>query len=251
MIKFLIFILQILFFGVTSGSALVKSEIYVDKDIQLIHLKDSIFVHVTWHHDNNYGRFPSNGMIIIRNGEALMVDTPIDNDKTERLTMFLRDSMAVELKGLIIGHFHDDCLGGLGYLQTLGVKSIANSRTVAKCRELELPVPSEQFTDSLVFEFNGEPIECQFLGGGHSFDNITVWIPASKILFGGCLVKSANSKGLGNLADEVVEDWDSTIQKIMSRYPDILTVVPGHGAIGGYELLTHTINLVKKEKEKQ
>ncbi len=128
----------------------------IDNDIQLIHLQDSIYVHLTWHHLDNFGRFQSNGLIVIKNGQALMIDTPMDNDKTERLTKYLKDSMSVELTKVIIGHFHDDCLGGLGYLQSVGIESIANSRTITKCKEIGLPIPSTSFNVTLTFDFNGE-----------------------------------------------------------------------------------------------
>jgi metallo-beta-lactamase class B len=36
----------------------------------------------------------------------------------------------------------------------------------------------------------------------------------------------------------------------MEKYPEIKTVIPGHGDFGGIELLTHTIELVEKEKNK-
>lgn len=234
--------------GLVTSVAQSNEKIVIDNDIQLIHLQDSIYIHVTWHYLDNFGRFPSNGLIVIKNGQALMIDTPMDNEKTGRLTRYLKDSMSVDLTTLIIGHFHDDCLGGLGYLQSLGVESIANSMTISKCKEIGLPVPSTSFTDSLIFDFNGGQIDCRYLGAGHSFDNITVWIPGKKILFGGCLIKSIDSKGLGNLSDAVIDDWEMTVEKVMKKYPEIQTVIPGHGDIGGTELLTHTIELVEKEK---
>ena len=93
-----------------------------------------------------------------------MIDTPMDNDKTEQLTKYLKDSMSVDLAKLIIGHFHDDCMGGLEYLQNIGIESVANSMTIKKCREIGLPVPSTPFTDSLTFDFNGEIIDCRYFG---------------------------------------------------------------------------------------
>jgi metallo-beta-lactamase class B len=235
---------------IVSSFAQNHNRIVIDKDIQLVHLQDSIFVHVTWHHLDNFGRFPSNGLIVIKNGQALMIDTPMDNDKTERLTTYLKNSMSVDLVKLIIGHFHDDCLGGLGYLQDIGVESIANAMTISKCKDIGLPIPSIPFTDSLTFDFNGEQIECRFFGAGHSFDNITVWIPGKKTLFGGCLIKSIDSKELGNISDAVIDVWSSTVKKVINQYHDIKIVIPGHGDFGGVKLLTHTIELVDKEKNK-
>ena len=229
--RFLILIIGLL--GIIQLSAQTADRITVDKDIQLIRLQDSIYIHVSWHQPDNFGRFSSNGLIIIKNGQALMIDTPMDNDKTERLTQYLKNTFKVELTKLIIGHFHDDCLGGLGYLKSIGIQSIANSRTIEKCKEVGLPTPSTSFTDSLKFNFNGEEIDCRFFGAGHSFDNITVWVPNKKILFGGCLIKSVDSKGLGNLSDAVVAEWDLTIKKLMDKFKDIVTVIPGHGDFGG------------------
>jgi metallo-beta-lactamase class B len=245
--------LQIVFvslLGIVSSMAQTNDSISIDNDIQLIHLQDSIFVHVTWHQSGSFGRFPSNGLIVVKKGQALMIDTPMDNEKTERLTRYLEDSLSVNLTKLIVGHFHDDCMGGLEYLQSKGIESIANLMTVAKCKELGLPIPSIPFSDSLAFDFNGERIECQFFGAGHSFDNITVWIPGKGILFGGCLIRSLDSKGLGNLTDADVNDWDMTVKNVMRKYPEIQIVIPGHGSFGDIELLTHTIELVQKEKNK-
>lgn len=250
MIKKGILISLFVLVGIVTATAQVNHKITIDEDIQLIQLQDSIFVHVTWHELDDFGRFPSNGLILIKNGQALMIDTPMDNDKTERLTRYLKDFLSVDLTKLIIGHFHEDCMGGLEYVQSIGVESIANSMTIERCKELGLLIPTTSFTDSMTFDFNGVQVECRYFGGGHAFDNITAWIPDNKILFGGCLVRAANSRGLGNLSDAVVSDWDLTIKKAMKAYPDIKTVIPGHGNFGGTELLTHTIDLVEIEKSK-
>ncbi len=241
-----IFIALVLLTGFYPLKAQSERNIFINDDIQLTHIIDSVYAHVTWEESETFGRFPSNGLIFIKNGQAIMIDTPFENEKTKRLTDFLEDSMGVEVKKLIIGHFHDDCLGGLEYIQSKGIESVANKLTIDKCKELELPIPSTSFTDSLVFDFQGELVVCRYFGGGHTIDNITVWFPSKKILFGGCLIKSINSRGLGNLSDAVVKEWDVTVKKIINQYPNIEIVIPGHGAIGNSGLLTHTIELVER-----
>lgn len=240
-------ILLTLFMGIVWLSSLnAQNVLIVDQDIQLIPYKDSAFVHVTWHEDEKFGRFSSNGMILIKSGKALMIDTPADNEKTERLVNYITDSMHAFLDRLIIGHFHNDCLGGLGYIKSIGVQSIANKRTVEKCAQLGLPIPSVSFEDSLALDFGGERIICGFFGGGHSFDNITVWLEERNILFGGCLIKDLQSTSLGNLSDAVVMQWQQTVEAVAKAYPGADMVIPGHGNPGGFELLQHTIDLVKK-----
>jgi metallo-beta-lactamase class B len=179
-----------------------------------------------------------------------MVDTPMDNDKTERLVRYLEDALPVEVVKLLVGHFHDDCMGGLEYLQQIGVSSAANVMTVDKCVALGLPVPDTPFRESMVFDFNGERMECRYFGPGHTPDNITVYIPDKQVLFGGCLIRSQQSTSLGNLSDAVVGQWDATVEKIAEAYPDIRIVVPGHGDAAGPELLQHTIRLVEKTRIK-
>ncbi|MCW3807847.1 subclass B1 metallo-beta-lactamase [Plebeiibacterium marinum] len=228
-----------------------EERIFIDKDIQLIHLRDSVFIHETWTDSERWGRFSSNGMVITQHGKAIMVDTPMDNTKTERLYNYLKNKMGIEVVKLVPGHYHNDCIGGIEFLHSKGVQSLANILTVNKCIEEKLPVPRHSFTQKKIMDFMGLTVECAFYGGGHSFDNIVVWSPESKILFGGCLVKSQSSRGLGNLNDAVVDEWASTIEKIKAAFPETDIVVPGHGSHGGKDLLSHTIDLVKSHEQKE
>ncbi len=227
-----------------------NENIFIDNDLQLVHLKDSVFIHVSWYNSEKYGRFASNGMIVAKQGKALLVDTPMDNEQTQRLYNFLKDRMNIEVTMFIPGHFHEDCMGGISFLHSKEVRSIANSLTIQKCRELGLEAPQNSFESNKVIDFNGESIECSYDGGGHSFDNITVWLPNQKILFGGCMVKNKNSKGLGNLSDAIVDEWDGTVRKLLNKYGNAEYVIPGHGAYGGVGLLNHTIDLVKDYKSR-
>ncbi|MCF8361193.1 MAG: hypothetical protein K9G70_01080 [Prolixibacteraceae bacterium] len=45
-------------------------KIVVSEDVYLIHLDDSIFVHVSWVDSEDFGRYPSNGMLIVNNGRG-------------------------------------------------------------------------------------------------------------------------------------------------------------------------------------
>ena len=246
--KILIILLLVLQIGQLSAQK--DNIIFINEDIQLELLKDSILTHITWEQSDQFGRFSSNGIIIIKNGQAIMIDTPFTNEKTEIINNYLKDSMQIKLVKLISGHFHADCIGGLEYIQSIGVESIASIHTVNKCKDLGLPVPSTSFEDLLIVDLNGLKLECRYFGGGHTHDNIVVWIPEYKILFGGCLIKSGNALGLGYVGDADMDHYDLTIEKIIKEYPEIEKVVPGHGEVGGFNLLTHTIDLVKQTRNK-
>ena len=55
------------------------------------------------------------------------------------------------------------------------------------------------------FELVKDTIEIFYPGSGHTEDNIVVWLPKHRILFGGCFVKSLQSKNLGNTEDASIE----------------------------------------------
>ena len=69
--------------------------------------------------------------------------------------------------------------------------------------------------------------------------------PQYQILAGGCLVKSAEAKDLGNVADAYVNEWSTSIENVLKRYGNINSVVPGHGEVGDKGLLLHTLDLLK------
>ena len=70
------------------------------------------------------------------------------------------------------------------------------------------------------------------------------YFPSENILFGGCLIKELEATK-GFLGDANVGDWSKTVEKIKKEYPNLKIVIPGHGAIGGSELLDYTIQLFK------
>ena len=72
---------------------------------------------------------------------------------------------------------------------------------------------------------------------------LTVYFPDKKVLFGGCAVKSAQTKNLGFTGDAVMSQWPVSLNKILERYKDAAVVVPGHGEAGGVELIRHTLSL--------
>jgi metallo-beta-lactamase class B len=219
-------------------------KIHISDDIELIQLSEKVYVHVSISEIAGFGKVSSNGLIFVNGNEAFLFDTPVTNSQTETLVKWIVDSLSATVSTFVPTHWHDDCLGGLEYLHSIGVKSHANQMTIDLAKANGMPVPHLGFFDLLRLDLRGETVECHFLGGGHSADNIVVWIPSEKILFGGCMVKDIQSKGLGNLSDAKPEEWYPTIQKVMTKFADAKIVIPGHGQIGGKELLEHTSKLL-------
>ena len=204
-----------------------------------------LFLHVSFSELPGYGRFSSNGLVFVNNGEAFLFDTPVTNSLTKVLTDYLTDSMKLKITGFVPNHWHSDCMGGLAYLKSIGIDSWANQMTIDIARKNELPLPSHGFTDSLTLKIGDKSIECFYPGPAHTTDNIVVWIPSEKILFAGCMVKEMNSSGPGNTADADLAKWPLTIEKVISKFGTALIVIPVHGKYGGAELLRHTLELLE------
>lgn len=225
----------------------IAQRIKVSDDIVLVKLSERTYVHISQSEIPPFGRVSSNGLVFINGKEAFLFDTPVTEEETRTLVDWLKNSMEVEVVGFVPNHWHIDCMGGLAYLQQQHIPSWANQITVDSAKVKGLPVLDHGFTDLLQLKLGDKTIECYYLGPAHATDNIVVWIPSEKILFPGCLVKSMNSRTLGNTADGDLKAYPATIKKVMDKFPEARIVIPGHEPFGGPELLRHTLELANTQ----
>jgi len=218
-------------------------KIIVSEDIELIKISENAYMHVSYTHYPEYGRISSNGFIYINNGKAALFDTPMTELLTKELVTWIIDTMKLQIEMFIPNHWHEDCMGGLEFLNSLGIESYANEMTIQIAKSENLPLPKNGFVDSLTLNLGDNKIICEYLGAAHSLDNIVVWIPSEKVLFAGCMAKEINSKNLGNTTDGDLKAYPKTISKVLDKYSDTEFVIPGHGMFGGIELLKHTLEL--------
>jgi metallo-beta-lactamase class B len=179
-------------------------------------------------------------MVVISNGSALVFDTPANESASKELIRLVKDSLKAKIIGVIINHFHDDCLGGLKVFHALNIPSYANQRTIDLAKSSGFEVPQNGFDKTLNLKVRNVKVKNYYFGPAHTLDNIVSYIPAEKILFGGCMVKAIGANK-GNLADASTSQWANTIKKVKALKPDI--VIPGHGKFGGKELLDYTQKL--------
>jgi glyoxylase-like metal-dependent hydrolase (beta-lactamase superfamily II) len=213
--------------------------------MEIVEITEGVFLHTSYMQTESWGFVASNGLIKIKNGDAYIIDFPWPSSDTEKLVQWINDS-GYNLKASISTHFHDDRASGIGYLNSQQIPTYASARTNALLELARKPTATVAFSEADYSVLEGV-IEAFYPGAGHTEDNLVVWLPEEQILIGGCLVKSAESRNLGNLEDASVEDYPATLQKVMERYPQADTVVPGHGALGALELLRHTLGMAEIE----
>lgn len=193
--------------------------------------------------------FPSNGLIIATTENVILVDAAWDNSQTEQMLKWIDSNLGKKVGLAIISHSHDDRIGGIKTLQAAGVRVISTKQTADRAEKDGFPRPEAiiPMRDSS-FVIGKTSMETFYPGKGHSPDNIVVWLPGQKVLFGGCLVKSTEAAGLGNTADASLDDWPATIQKLVEKYKDALFIIPGHQGWKG-DPLKHTLQLLKNRSQ--
>lgn len=219
----------------------------VSEDIEIIKINDNAYVHVSYAEVSGWGRVASNGLIYLNNGEAALFDTPMTDSLTKDLMDWISSKLKAKVTLFVPNHWHRDCIGGLAYLNSLGIESYANEITVEIAKSNNLPMPAHGFRDSLALSLGDKKIFCEFLGAAHAIDNIVIWLPSEKILFAGCMAKEVGSKNLGNTADADLTAYPETIKKVLNKYRNAEIVIPGHGEFGGIEILKHTLELSSKK----
>nr|AIA15642.1 VIM_beta_lactamase [uncultured bacterium] len=212
-------------------------------DIVVRHLAGRVWLHVTLSPDAN--RIPSNGLLVDEGDGVLLIDTAWDDEQTGRLAEWSLRRLGKPIRRSISTHFHDDRLGGIDTLKALGVDARALDLTVSKAAAKgKTTLPTIYMAAAQRARRDDAGFEVFYPGPGHSPDNIVVWFPAEGVLFGGCFVKGAESRDLGNLSDADVRAWPASVASVLDRYPRASIVIPGHGAPGGLNLLTHTTALL-------
>lgn len=235
-------LLTMIFFGPASAQ---DSHV----DLKITHLKDSFFVYTTY---QNYGGnpFPSNSMYLVTSEGIVLFDTPWDSTQFQPLADSLMERHGKKVVLCIATHFHDDRTAGLEFYRRQGAATYTSLKTRTLCRKHNMKEPKFIFVNDTVFSMGGYRFEAYYPGWGHSEDNIVVWFPSAKILYGGCLIKSVENSSMGNIADANLESWPDAIEKLKRRFHGIEWVIPGHFAWSGKEALDHTLKLVKQAKKK-
>ena len=213
-----------------------------DGELEVRKIADNVYLHTSYKKLPGYGFFPSNGLLVVHEGEAFLVDTPWPDHDTPALIRWAKEA-GYTLKGSVFTHFHDDRTSGLEQLNSHGVETYATDLT-NELLESKGRIAAKHTVGSDGTALFHEEIYPFFAGKGHTEDNIVIWLPETGILFGGCLIRSSSATGMGNVADASLADWATAVRKVRDRFPGVKTVVPGHGDFGGVELLDHTITLV-------
>ncbi|MBY0472122.1 MBL fold metallo-hydrolase [bacterium] len=200
-------------------------------------------------------------------GTVFLASSPFENVGTETLMTWVKKTLNPKRIVTVNPHFHMDGTGGNEVYKKNGVEIWASDLTkklqlefgqamIGKVapsydrKELQdrvlqskVVVADHIFSakEGKTFDFSGEKVEIYYPGPAHSPDNVVVYFPKQKLLFGGCMIKPEE---LGYLGDADVKAWPNSARNLKKF--DVKTVVRGHGPWGGPEFIDKTIAVAEK-----
>ncbi len=209
-------------------------------------LTEGVWLHTSVRHVEGMGTFPSHGLVIESGEGLLLIDTAWGLDATRDLLSQIRARFGRLPSAVIVTHAHDDRVGGLPALREAHIPAYATGATAA----IVASHHEGAFDGALTSPIDrrtlaGTEVEVFYPGAAHTPDNVVVWIPSRSVLFGGCMIRPAGARALGNLADADVAAWPESARRVVERYGSARVVVPSHGDPGDASLLTHTAELAQ------
>lgn len=215
-----------------------------DGKLDIERFADNVWLYHSYMQTEDWGLVSSNGLVVVDHDDAYIIDTPWSEEHTIDLLNWI-ETHGFTPKASISTHFHLDRSAGIAVLNNRNIATWASKQTNQLLAEQGWAQASHEFEGDEASLLDGV-IEAYYPGPGHAMDNIVVWLPSSKILHGGCIIREMDTQGLGYTADGSVPDWFNSIENIIQRYPLVEVVIPGHGEPGGAELLAHTKELTEQ-----
>ncbi len=210
-------------------------------------LTDNIFIYTTWQEVDGKP-YPANGMYAVTNEGVIMVDAPWDTMQVQPLLDSIQQRHNKKVILCIATHYHSDRTGGFNMLERNGVATWSSALTKLYCIKNNESVATHIFLNDTTFTLGDLTLITFYPGPAHAPDNIVVWFPAQKILYGGCMIKSTESGTLGNLADADVFSWPKSIHNIEKKYRKVNYVIPGHESWSSTNSIQHTLQMLKEYK---
>jgi metallo-beta-lactamase class B len=240
--KRLFFLIVLIFLPLSLKAA---EPVKLGADLTIEQLTPTVWMHTSTKRYPGGVLVPSNGLLVIDHDTSILIDTAWNDEQTERIYKWASEQLHKLVRVAIVTHSHDDRIGGIGCLRGHNVKVLGSgmTRDLALMRNVSAPEASFDLKPGEATTIEG--LEVFYPGPGHAPDNLVIWLPSDHLLFGGCLIKSADAGNLGFTGDADINNWPTTVRLVQSKYPNATLVVPGHGNPGDMKLLQHTLDLLK------
>lgn len=221
-----------------------------DSKLKITPLSGDFYIYTTY---NTYqeSKVPANGMYLVTNKGVVMFDTPWDTTQFQPLldSIQLRHNKKVTM--CFATHWHSDKTAGLEYYRQQGIKTFTTVLTDELSKKNNKKRAEFLMANDTVFNVGQYSFETYYPGQGHTEDNIVIWFNNEKILYGGCLIKGADAEDLGYTDDGNVQEYESTLKKVYTKYQNPKFIIIAHSDWNNINSLKHSIKMAKELKKKK
>jgi metallo-beta-lactamase class B len=217
--------------------------------LEIARLAENFYVYTTY---SNYqgNRIPANGLYILTDRGAVVIDSPWDTTQFQPLLDSIKVKHNKHVEMCIATHFHEDRTAGLEYYRSKGIKTYTTKRTDELSIKRGMKRAEFLIERDTIFTVGQYSFRLIYPGHGHTPDNIVLWFEKEKILYGGCLIKSREDKTLGNLADASIKDYATTLKNVQQKCKNPKHIIPGHNDWSSTESLSHSLRMAEALKSK-
>lgn len=216
--------------------------------VEISHLTGDFYIYTTY---NTYeeSKVPANGMYLITNDGVVMFDTPWDTTQFQPLldSIKLRHNKSVVMA--FATHWHSDKTAGLEYYRQQGIKTYTTVLTDELSKKNDKKRAEFLMAKDTVFTVGQYAFETYYPGQGHTEDNIVIWFKKEKVLYGGCLIKGADTENLGYLGDGNITEYASTLKRVQQKYRHPKFIIVAHSDWKNINSLKHSITMAEELKK--
>jgi metallo-beta-lactamase class B len=214
--------------------------------LRIEHLADNFYVYESWSEYKPGTYYSSNAMYLVTNEGIVLFDTPWDKKDFQPLLDSIEQKHHKKVILCIATHSHADRTAGLEYYRSRGIKTYTTQLTDSISALTGEKRAEFLFENDTVFKIAEYTFETFYPGPGHAPDNIVIWFPHQKVLYGACFIKSTETDNLGNLSDANPVEWEKNMRKLIARYPDPFYVITGHQDWHNLDSEKYTLQLLTK-----
>ncbi|CAM2946630.1 subclass B1 metallo-beta-lactamase [Chryseobacterium flavum] len=209
-------------------------------------IKNNLYIYKTF---GVFGgkEYSANAAYLVTKKGVVLFDVPWEKAQYQSLMDTIRKRHSQPVIAVFATHSHDDRAGDLSFYNEKGIKTYATVKTNELLKKKGKATSTQIIKTGKPYRIGGEEFTVDFLGEGHTVDNVVVWFPKYKVLDGGCLVKSRTATDLGYTGEANVAQWPQTMEKLKSKYSQATLIIPGHDEWKGGGHVEHTLELLNKK----
>ena len=177
-----------------------------------------------------------NSGVLVTDSAIVVIDSKMSRP-AQNLNKLAREKAGSKPIIVINTHYHGDHVNGNQFYKRHKIYIGAyNKDFLAKNINSENQ-PNTFVKDSLLLNMGNESLLLVNLGQAHTYDDMVVYLVKRKVLFSGDLVQNKINPFLKKESGANVDKWIQVLDRIMKGF-EMVTIIPGHGKIGGKELVT-------------